>query len=1624
LTPPTIHALYIDDEPVLLEVTKVFLELDGGIELTVMEDVAEALTSLQSRDFDVIVSDYQMPAMDGVELLKALKATGDTTPFILFTGKGREEVAIEAINNGADFYLQKGGDPKVQFRELRNAIFKLAQKRATEKALQESERKYRELVECSNSIILRIDTKGQIQFINEYAQSFFGYTWDEIVGRSIIGTITPMIGDHEGDVAEAIDALVRHHIENTCTISQNIKGNGEKVWIAWTNKVITDEQGRVKEVLSIGGDMTALHQTEEKLKASVSLLKATLESTTDGILVVDLDQDVVAYNTQFLEMWNLEPALEDDGRNLLGEVLEQLKDPDRFQERASALAAERERSSSDVLEFIDGRAFEMITRPQRSEDGVIGRVWSFHDITDRRRAENALKVSEARLRAIFENTTFGIALADPDGKFIEVNPAMEALTGLPYEELTAMSLPDIIHTEDLGKDVALFDEMLEGSRDGYQIEKRLLGKNGRNISARLTVSAVRDELGRMRYDIWLVEDLSEKVLVEGALKIKQEELAIITSNMQDLITRVDTDGKVMYASPSIAQVLGYSPEEFIGKTHLDIIHPDSRQQMVEIIANDKMSKGISRLVARYLRRDGRYIWMETRGSVVLDEEGESSGAVLCSRDVSDAKAAELALREREEKLRLITDNMNDMITQVDREGTISYASPSVRTLLGYGSGDRTGQNIFDNIHPEDRGRVRRYLAEVIEKGTVASTELRYLRSNGEYLWLESVGSPLKGPDGQTVGLVLSSRDVTARREAEEEVYNAERKFRGIFDHANDALLIMDGLGRILEANQVACQRLGYTHSEMLCLNVADLDRRYRHADAIGLIDGQLIGPLGMIETAYISKDGRERPVEVNSTPMMFDDERAILCIARDISERKDAERRLLKSEHLLQQTQSTAHIGGYHIDLVNGQSEWTDEAFRICGIDPIRDWSKRDEYLKLVLPQDRELVNQAWWEMPERDTNIDFVYRLFIPGGHLRYIHNRGRIELNDGGDVVGIFGTIMDVTDLKEAERKLKESQTLLVEAQKLSRTGSYRYDLDTWGVKWSDGMFQLLGLDPDQGELTIKQYWALVHPDDLPGLKGGLRRAVDTRSTYDLIYRVRVGTDLKILQSTGKVVATVDGTPSYLIGTSTDVTERMRAEEEKQNMERRFHEIFDSANDIILIVDPRGKVMEANTIASRRLGFTREELLEIDLSAIVEPSLRPELPEILNKIMEAGEMLFESHYFSKGGVAIPVEISCKVVNIEGQEAILFMTRDITERKDAERRLMESRRLLAEAENASKMGSFRVNWANGKVQTSEELNNIMETDNGNGLDMAYVQRCAHPEDWERLAHAVELINSGQSEVAVDFRMISADGTIKYLQVKTRLEYGTDGQALGLFGTVMDITDRVKAEQAAKLADLKILLLGDITRHDVHNKVTALSGYLQLAEMRSADPAARELIAKARLAAQNITHQMSFAREYQALGMNEARWIDLAEACHKGVVNMDLGPVRVRIALDGYQVLADPMLEKVFHNLVENSVRYGRTASSVELTATIIETGLLIVCQDNGIGIADEDRPRLFDWEFRGRRGHGLHLIGEVLRISGMSIREVGEDGQGSRFEILVPSGRFRIISEGCRSPKAEAAPG
>ena len=140
-----IRVLYVDDEPSLLEIGKLFLEREGGFDVDTFESASDALIRLETKRYDAILSDYQMPGMDGITFLTRIRTSGNKTPFIIFTGRGREEVVIEALNNGADFYIQKGGDPLAQFAELSNKIRYAVSRKQSEAALEVSEVMEREM---------------------------------------------------------------------------------------------------------------------------------------------------------------------------------------------------------------------------------------------------------------------------------------------------------------------------------------------------------------------------------------------------------------------------------------------------------------------------------------------------------------------------------------------------------------------------------------------------------------------------------------------------------------------------------------------------------------------------------------------------------------------------------------------------------------------------------------------------------------------------------------------------------------------------------------------------------------------------------------------------------------------------------------------------------------------------------------------------------------------------------------------------------------------------------------------------------------------------------------------------------------------------------------------------------------------------------------------------------------------------------------------------------------------------------------------------------------------------------------------------------------------------------------
>ncbi|HNU36650.1 MAG TPA: response regulator, partial [Methanomassiliicoccales archaeon] len=186
-----IRCIYVDDEEGLLEIAKEFLELEGDMSVDTVSSVDTALKLMSGTTYDAIISDYQMPEMDGIRFLKLMRSNGADTPFILFTGRGREEVVIEALKNGADHYIKKGGDPMAQYAELANLVRQTVRRKEAEEAIRYNATRFRALIENTRDLVTIIDWSGYIVYSSPSTKNALGYTMDEIRGRSVFDYLHP-----------------------------------------------------------------------------------------------------------------------------------------------------------------------------------------------------------------------------------------------------------------------------------------------------------------------------------------------------------------------------------------------------------------------------------------------------------------------------------------------------------------------------------------------------------------------------------------------------------------------------------------------------------------------------------------------------------------------------------------------------------------------------------------------------------------------------------------------------------------------------------------------------------------------------------------------------------------------------------------------------------------------------------------------------------------------------------------------------------------------------------------------------------------------------------------------------------------------------------------------------------------------------------------------------------------------------------------------------------------------------------------------------------------------------------------------------------------------------------------
>ncbi|MGE5608427.1 MAG: PAS domain S-box protein [Bacillota bacterium] len=514
----------------------------------------------------------------------------------------------------------------------------------------------------------------------------------------------------------------------------------------------------------------------------------------------------------------------------------------------------------------------------------------------RHRMEQSLRESEQRFRAIFEQAGVGVAeLESRTGRFVHVNQRFCDIVGYTREEMLQLGFQEITFPADLQLDLDSVARLLAGEIRDFTIEKRYRRKDGAVVWVNTTISPMWAAGEDPWHHIVVIEDITERKEAETKLREREATLQAVIRNIPvDFWARDQREVCFLQNETSCrnwGSMLGTTPEM------QDI--PDETFQLWKSNNRRAYSGEVVSEEVELTDKSGKHSYY--RNIVAPIKEGdEVLGIVGVNIDLTQIKLAEAALRESEERYRLIVETANEGIFMLDVDYRIILANPKMAATLGYKIEEMLGRPVVGFMHPDDLADHRQQIAQR-RRNVPGRYERRFLHKDGSVRWVLVSATPILNHAGEFTGSFAMFTDITDRKKAEQDLRDSEARFRSLVEQASDAFYLSSMDGRLLSVNRQACESLGYSRQELLAMNLSDIDVNYRaDPDRLrvfrqGMIPGQPVS----IESVYRRKDGSVFPVEVHAGLLEVAGKRMVLGLARDITERKRLQEMMIQSEKML-----------------------------------------------------------------------------------------------------------------------------------------------------------------------------------------------------------------------------------------------------------------------------------------------------------------------------------------------------------------------------------------------------------------------------------------------------------------------------------------------------------------------------------------------------------------------------------------------------------------------------------------------------------------------------------------------------------------------------------------------------
>ena len=474
-------------------------------------------------------------------------------------------------------------------------------------------------------------------------------------------------------------------------------------------------------------------------------------------------------------------------------------------------------------------------------------------------------------------------------------------------------------------------------------------------------------------------------------------------------------------------------------------------------------------------------------------------------------------------------------------------------------------------------------------------------------------------------------------------------------------------------------------------------------------------------------------------------------------------------------------------------------------------------------------------------------------------------------------------------------------------------------------------------------------------------------------------------------------------------NVIERAWAEEALQESNARNQLLVENLSEGIWFVDEDAVTTFVNEQMADMLGYRVEEMNGRPLQDFLPGKGGEEIAGYMERRRQGIREKIEQTFLHKDGSRICTLMITSPIWDEtgGFAGAIAGISDITERKRTEEQLAYQAAVFSNMQDAviGTDTSYRITLWNPAAEQFYGWN----ADEVKGRSIQEVVRSEFSD--EQTTEALRILHEN-GELRLEVRQYRRDGTPLEVEGVTISLYGDNGQVAGYLSVNRDITERKRAEEALRETNRKLNLLSSITRHDILNQVTALKAFLLLVEERQLeDPEAVEMFSKLKMIADTIRRQITFTGDYQHMGEQDPQWQQVTYVMKRAAESVMLKGATLTVTTGALEVFADPMLEKAFYNLLDNAVVHGGDVTAIDVSCRKKGKNCVIVVEDDGTGIPAAMKEAIFQRGVGRITGYGLFLTKEILAITGMTIQETGEEGEGTRFEITVPGDGWRTES-------------